>query len=94
MALEIGLALAMVSAVAVNWAYSREHDAVVTMPPFSVRRPGQFLTSLRANRPWLAGFATETAAWLVYVAALRLAPLALVQAVCASGIAVLAFATA
>ena len=33
---------------------------------------------------------TETAGWLVYVAALRLAPLSLVQAVSASGIAVLA----
>jgi drug/metabolite transporter (DMT)-like permease len=38
----------------------------------------------------LIGFATETAGWLVYVAALRLAPLSLVQAVSASGIAVLA----
>jgi hypothetical protein len=94
MALWIGLALAMVSAVAVNWAYSREHDAVATMPRFSLRRPRQFLASLRANRPWLVGFGTESAGWLVYVAALRLAPLALVQAVCASGIAVLAFATA
>lgn len=64
------------------------------MPPFSIRRPRQFLASLRANRAWLVGFGTETAGWLVYVAALRLAPLALVQAVCASGIAVLAFATA
>jgi hypothetical protein len=94
MALWIGLVLAMVSAVAVNWAYSREHDAVATMPRFSLRRPRQFLASLRANRPWLVGFGTESAGWLVYVAALRLAPLALVQAVCASGIAVLAFATA
>jgi hypothetical protein len=36
------------------------------------------------------GFATETAGWLVYVVALVLAPLSLVQAVSASGIAVLA----
>jgi drug/metabolite transporter (DMT)-like permease len=36
------------------------------------------------------GFATETGGWLIYVAALRLAPLSLVQAVSASGIAVLA----
>jgi hypothetical protein len=94
MALWIGLILAMVSAVAVNWAYSREHDAVAAMPPFSVRHPRRFLASLCANGAWLVGFGTETAGWLVYVAALRLAPLALVQAVCASGIAVLAFATA
>jgi drug/metabolite transporter (DMT)-like permease len=49
---------------------------------------------LLSDRRWLAAFAAETAGWLMYVAALRLAPLALVQAVAASGVAVLAFATA
>jgi hypothetical protein len=42
----------------------------------------------------MKAFAAETTGWLMYVAALRLAPLALVQAVTASGVAVLAFATA
>jgi hypothetical protein len=45
---------------------------------------------LLRNRDWLIAFATETAGWIVYVVALRLAPLSLVQAVSASGIAVLA----
>jgi hypothetical protein len=90
----IGLVLALISAVAVNWAYSREHDAASAMPAFSARRPLHFVSLLVADRRWLVGFAVETAGWLVYVAALRLAPISLVQAVCASGIAVLAFATA
>lgn len=90
----LGLALAFVSAIAVNWAYAREHDAVASMPRFSARAPRRFVTSLLANRAWLVGFGTESAGWLLYVAALRLAPIALVQAVCASGIAVLAFASA
>ncbi|MGZ8715860.1 MAG: hypothetical protein ACXWYO_02000, partial [Gaiellaceae bacterium] len=94
MQISIGLVLALVSAVAVNWAYSREHDAAAGMPPFSLRRPLRFVSLLFADRGWLVGFATETAGWLVYVAALRLAPISLVQAICASGIAVLAFATA
>ena len=94
MQISIGLVLALVSAVAVNWAYSREHDAAAGMPAFSLRRPLRFVSLLVADRGWLVGFATETAGWLVYVAALRLAPISLVQAVCASGIAVLAFATA
>ncbi len=94
MQLAIGLALAFVSAVAVNWAYSREHDAAAAMPPFSPRRPRHFVSLLLADRRWLTGFATETGGWFVYVAALRLAPLSLVQAVCASGIAVLAFVSA
>jgi hypothetical protein len=90
----LGLTLAFVSAIAVNWAYAREHDAAAAMPPFSPRRPVRFVSLLLGNRRWLVGFATETAGWLVYVAALRLAPISLVQAICASGIAVLAFATA
>lgn len=94
MQISIGLVLALVSAVAVNWAYSREHDAAAGMPAFSLWRPLRFVSLLVADRGWLVGFATETAGWLVYVAALRLAPISLVQAVCASGIAVLAFSTA
>jgi drug/metabolite transporter (DMT)-like permease len=46
------------------------------------------------DRRWVRAFAAETAGWLLYVVALRMAPLALVQAVVASGVAVLAFATA
>jgi drug/metabolite transporter (DMT)-like permease len=60
------------------------------MPPLTPRRPFRSLGLLLGNRAWLLGFATETAGWLVYVGALRLAPLSLVQAVSASGIAVLA----
>ncbi len=90
----IGLTLALVSALAVNWAYAKEHDAAVTMPRFSPRRPVRFVTTLLGNRHWRTAFAAETAGWLVYVAALRLAPISLVQAVCASGIAVLAFVSA
>jgi len=86
----IGLGLALVSALAVNWAYTKEHDAAASLPPLSFRRPRRSLSSLLRNRLWLIGFGTETAGWIVYVVALRLAPLSLVQAVSASGIAVLA----
>jgi hypothetical protein len=94
MRLALGLTLALVSAIAVNWAYSREHDAAAAMPRFSPRRPLRFVSLLLGDRRWVAGFAVETAGWLVYVGALRLAPISLVQAVCASGIAVLALAAA
>jgi hypothetical protein len=86
----IGLCLALVSALAVNWAYTKEHEAAAAMPPLSPRRPLRSLGLLLGNRGWLIGFGTETAGWLIYVAALRLAPLSLVQAISASGIAVLA----
>jgi drug/metabolite transporter (DMT)-like permease len=79
-----------VSALAVNWAYAKEHDAVAALPPLSARRPLRSLGLLLGSRGWLIGLGTETAGWLVWVAALALAPLSLVQAVSASGIAVLA----
>jgi drug/metabolite transporter (DMT)-like permease len=60
------------------------------LPPLTALRPFRSLGLLLGNRGWLIGFGTETAGWLVYVAALALAPLSLVQAVSASGIAVLA----
>jgi hypothetical protein len=90
----IGLALAFVSAVVTNVAYSFEHDAAAVLPPLSPRRPFRSAEFLLRDRRWLIAFGTESAGWLMYVAALRLAPLALVQAVTASGVAVLAFATA
>jgi hypothetical protein len=80
-----------VSALAVNWAYTKEHDAVAALPPLSARRPLYSVGLLLHSRGWLVGFGTETAGWLVYVTALSLAPLSLVQAVSAAGIAVLAF---
>jgi hypothetical protein len=88
----IGLALSLVSAVAVNWAYTREHDAARSLPLLSPRRPLASVRALVGSRAWLVGFAAETGGWLIYLAALRLAPLALVQTVGAAGIAVLALA--
>jgi drug/metabolite transporter (DMT)-like permease len=78
----------------VNWAYAKEHRAAAAMPPLSPRRPLRSVRLLLGNRAWVIGFGTESAGWLVYVIALWLAPLSLVQAVSASGIAVLAFFSA
>jgi len=89
----IGLTVAFASALLTNMAYSLEHDAAAALPPLSPRRPLRSAKLLLGDRRWLAAFGAETAGWLMYVAALRLAPLSLVQAVAASGVAVLAFAT-
>ena len=90
----IGLTVAFASALVTNTAYSLEHDAAAALPPLSPRRPLESVRLLLGDRRWLLAFGAETAGWLMYVAALRLAPLSLVQAVAASGVAVLAFATA
>src|SRR5262249_6121296 len=90
----IRLGLASLAAVTTNTAYSLEHDAAAPLPRLSPRRPLRVVDFLIHDKRWMKAFAAETTGWLMYVAALRLAPLALVQAVTASGVAVLAFATA
>ena len=86
----LGLGLALVSAIAVNWAYAKEHDAAAQLPELTLRRPLESGRLLLGARPWLLAFGVETAGWALYVVALRISALSLVQAVSASGIAVLA----
>ena len=94
MAAWIGLVLAFLSALVVNWAYTREHAAASALPPLSPRHPLTSARLLLSARAWLVGFAAETGGWGLYVVSLALAPLALVQAVGAAGIVVLAAITA
>jgi hypothetical protein len=85
-----GLVLALASAGALNWAYFAQHGAAAALPPLALRRPLRSLALLFRNGRWLVGFLTGIAGWVLYVAALALAPLSLVQAAAAGGIALLA----
>lgn len=93
---QTGLAfvLALVSTAMINIAYLREHDAAAALPALSLRRPLHSAHILLTDRTWLTGFALESGGFLLYVAALALAPLALVQSIAAGGIGILAFASA
>ncbi len=88
------LVLALVSTTLTSLAYLREHDAVGVLPALSLRRPLQSLRLLLMSRGWMAGFAMESSGFALYVTALALAPLALVQSVAAGGIGILAVASA
>jgi hypothetical protein len=85
-----GLALALASAAALNWGFFTQHGAASGLPALSVRRPGRSLRLLFSSLRWLGGFAAGLAGWALYVAALALAPLSLVQATSAGGIGLLA----
>ena len=87
----IALGLALASTVLINLAYLREHDAAAALPVLTIRRPVQSARALLTDRSWLLGFGMETAGFLLYVAALSLASLALVQSVAAGGIGLLAY---
>jgi hypothetical protein len=85
-----GLLLALASAAALNWGYYAQHGAAAALPPLTLRRPVHSLALLFRNRRWVVGFFTGIGGWVFYVVALVLAPLSLVQAASAGGIALLA----
>lgn len=86
-----GLVLALVSAVALNWGWVAQHDAASSLPPLTLRRPVHSLALLFRNRAWFVGFVTGIGGWAMYVAAVALAPLSLVQAVAAGSVGLIAF---
>jgi hypothetical protein len=85
-----GLALALLSAFALNWGWIAQHGAAAAMPTMSLRRPVHALTALFGDLSWVVGFVVGLAGWAFYIAALTLAPLSLVQATSAGGIGILA----
>jgi hypothetical protein len=86
----LGLLLAVVSSVAINGGYALQHAAAATLPALRVRRPLHSLLLLVRHGSWLTGFLAGIGGWVLYVLALRVAPLSLVQAASAGGVAVLA----
>jgi len=90
LSLGAGLVLALGSAAALNWGYVAQHGAASALPPLSLRRPVRSLGLLFRHPRWLLGFFVGIGGWVLYVAALRLAPLSLVQSASAGGIGILA----
>jgi hypothetical protein len=90
----IALVLALASTTLTSLAYLREAHAVGALPALSLRSPLRSLQLLLVSHTWLTGFAMESGGFALYVTALALAPLALVQSVAAGGVGILAVASA
>ena len=86
----LGLLLGLASAAAINGGYALQHASAAALPPLTLRRPLHSLLLLFRSGRWAVGFFAGIGGWGFYVAALSLAPLSLVQAASAAGIAVLA----
>ena len=86
----LGLLLGAASTIAINGGYALQHGAAASLPPLRLRHPLRSLAALFRERRWLVGFLGGIGGWVLYVVALRLAPLSLVQAAAAGGIGVLA----
>jgi hypothetical protein len=83
----LGLALAVLASVALNGSYLLQHAGSRGAPVIDVRRPLTTMIGLLRSRWWLAGAAAGAAGWALHVGALSQAPLSLVQAFAAGGLA-------
>jgi hypothetical protein len=90
MQIALALVLTLVSTSALNLGYLLQHKAASGLPPLSLRRPIASLRSLLTERQWLLGFGVQGGGFVLYVIALAIAPLSLVQATAAGGIGILA----
>jgi hypothetical protein len=90
MKLAAGLLLALASTAALSSGFYVQHTASGQLPALSVRHPLASLAVLFTDRRWLAGFVTGLGGWGLYIAALGLAPISLVQATSAGGVGLIA----
>jgi hypothetical protein len=90
MTVATGLVLALLSTAAISWGFYLQHAGSAALPVLTLRHPLKSLSALFTNWPWLTGFVMGLGGWALYIAALRLAPLSLVQATSAGGVGLLA----
>jgi hypothetical protein len=87
---EIGLILALGCALISGVALLCKHRGAVDAPAVAMRSPLRSAGALFRSRWWAVGFLLAALGWGMHVAALSMAPLSVVQAVIAGGLALLA----
>jgi drug/metabolite transporter (DMT)-like permease len=88
--LEIGIAAALVCAVATQLAFLCKHRGATRAPRVELRRPLRSARALFASGWFALGMAVALVAWILHVGALALAPLSTVQVVLSTGVVILA----
>ena len=83
----LGLALAVVASVALNGSYLLQHAGSRGAPALDLRRPLASFRGLLGSRLWLAGAVAGALGSVLHIGALGTAPLSLVQAFTAGGLA-------
>jgi hypothetical protein len=89
MKLAAGVILAIFAAGFLNLGFHAQHGAAHSME-LSLRHPVRGLITLLSDRNWLIGNASGGLGWGLYIAALALAPISVVQSVTAGGLGLLA----
>ncbi|HVB05491.1 MAG TPA: hypothetical protein VNF07_04485 [Acidimicrobiales bacterium] len=87
-----GLVLALASAACFAASYAGQHHAAADLERLHLRHPLAAARQLLGAPLWLLGYLASWVGWGLYIAALALAPLSLVQAANAAAIALLVLA--
>ncbi len=90
MTLHLGILLALLCALATNFAFLLKHRGANAAPEVSWRRPVRSAVALLGSKWFAVGMLVALGAWLLHVAALALAPLSVVQATLSGGLVFLA----
>jgi hypothetical protein len=90
MSLHLGITLALVCAFASNLAFFFKHRGACEACKVDIRHPIRTAISLWSSKWFAIGMGLGAFAWVFHVAAISLAPLSVVQAVLAGGVAMLA----
>jgi drug/metabolite transporter (DMT)-like permease len=86
----IGLGLAIAASLALNMGFLLQHSGASEAPPVNPLKPLATVVGLLRQPVWLLGLVLGTGGWAMHVAALARAPLSLVQAFVAGGLALVA----
>jgi hypothetical protein len=89
--IELGILLALASALAVNVSMLCKHRGAVAAAEVRFCRPLSSAAALFRSRWWTIGFAIAAAAFALHIVALSLAPLSLVETVISGSIVLLAY---
>jgi drug/metabolite transporter (DMT)-like permease len=85
MTINIGIALALLCAIATNLGFFYKHRGACEAVDVDIRHPLRSAGSLWSSRWFALGMAIAVVAWVLHVAAMAMAPLSVVQVVLAGG---------
>src|SRR5437764_3071396 len=89
LSVQIGLLLALATALTSIVGFLYKHRGAVESPPVELRRPVRSSLALFRSGWYTLGMAVAMASWGLHVGALSLAPISLVQSVIAGGLVLL-----
>ena len=89
LSVQIGLLLALATAITSIVGFLLKHRGAVVSPPVELRRPIASSLALFKARAYTIGIIVATLSWGFHVAALALAPISVVQSIIAGGLVLL-----